>query len=254
MSTHGRDLRTAIVDTADTLAAGFGTAAWLGRLAGHCARPGSVDAAALLGADRADTGRADAPAAGGRPSGALATAAASGEAARRIGLAQLDGGAGPCVDCYTAGRQVRADDLAEAEERWPEFAVVLRAEGYRGVHAVPMRLRDETLGAVGLFTVAPGPLDGAAVDRAGALAAVAAAGLLHRREARRREAVVGQLQTALDSRILIEQAKGVLAERLQVSVDHAFAVLRGHSRRTNRKLVHTARAVVDGSLDIAGSD
>lgn len=239
MSTEERDLRTAFADAADTFTADFEAGDYLGRLAGHCARPEAVDAAALLLADR-ERG--------------LRTAVGSCERARRLGLAELSGAQGPCLDCCTAGRQVHVGDLAEAAGRWPVFAEALRAEGFQGVHALPVRLRDETLGAVGLFTAAPGPLDTGVVDRTGALAAVAAAGLVHRREALRRDEVIGQLQTALDSRVLIEQAKGVLAERLQVPVDRAFAMLRGHARRTNRKLAHTAREVVEGRLHITGQD
>jgi hypothetical protein len=135
--------------------------------------------------------------------------------------------------------------------QWPRFAAAAADVGFASVHALPMRLRTEIIGALNLFDLKPG---GAATDtlRIGqALADVATIGLIQQRTIRRSDALVEQLQTALNSRILIEQAKGVLAERLHIDVGVAFTVLRGQARRDNRRLSDLAQAVVDGSEQIA---
>jgi hypothetical protein len=135
--------------------------------------------------------------------------------------------------------------------RWPRFALAARAAGFRSVHSIPLLLRGETLGAIDLFGATAGALSADTTELAQALAAITAVGLQYRRTISKHEVVIGQLQTALDSRILIEQAKGVLAERSQVSVDVAFAALRRQARCTGRKLVEVAAAVVYDGLTIA---
>ena len=118
--------------------------------------------------------------------------------------------------------------------------------GFRTVEALPMRLRDQVIGALNLFRAEPGPIDPADLRIGQALADVATIGLLHERNVRRREAVAEQLQAALNSRVVIEQAKGKLAERLSVDMDRAFNMLRDYARNTNQHLTDVARTLVEG--------
>jgi hypothetical protein len=150
------------------------------------------------------------------------------------------------VDCFRSGQAVSEVDLAGAG-RWPRFSAAATEVGYAAVHAVPMRLRIVTIGALNFFGAQAGAVDQERLRLGQALADVATIGLLQHRAIHRRDVVTEQLQTALNSRVLIEQAKGVLAERLRVSVDDAFTVLRRAARRQNRRLVDLAEAVVGGS-------
>jgi transcriptional regulator with GAF, ATPase, and Fis domain len=178
--------------------------------------------------------------------GTLQVVAASSERTRLLELFQLQTYEGPCVDCFRAGQPVSAADLALAA-RWPQFAAAAKDAGFAAVHAVPMRLRTDVIGALNFFDVSPGVLDPVKMRAGQALADVATIGLLQQRAIRRRDVLTEQLQTALNSRILIEQAKGVLAERLKVDVGEAFTLLRDNARRRSRPLSELAQAVVDGT-------
>jgi hypothetical protein len=182
--------------------------------------------------------------------GVLNLVAASSEEARLVELAQLQGAEGPCMDAYLTGTSVQQTNLSGPQQPWPTFAAAAWAAGFAAVHALPMRLRAETLGAVNLFSDVPGPLDGDTVALGQALADAATIGILHQRAVARHELVAEQLQTALNSRIVIEQAKGFLAERLAVSVDTAFSLLRGYARDHNRKLTAVAADIVEGRLQV----
>jgi len=182
--------------------------------------------------------------------GALNVLAASTEQTRLLELFQLQNSQGPCLDCYRTGTNIQCADLSAGDARWPLFAPVARDYGFAAVHALPMRLRDEVLGAVNLFSASPGDLDAETIELGQSLADVATIGIVHERTIRRREEVTEQLQTALNSRILIEQAKGSIAQRLNISVDQAFAVLRAHARSTNSKLTEVAAAVIETGLVI----
>ncbi|TDE03136.1 ANTAR domain-containing protein [Jiangella asiatica] len=184
--------------------------------------------------------------------GTLSVVAASSEKTRLLELFQIQSSEGPSLDCYRTGLPVHEPDLPSAVERWPNFAPAARDAGFSAVHALPLRLRDTVIGTMNLFGSAADALEGEAVALAQAFADVATIGILHERTVREYELVAEQLQSALNSRILIEQAKGVLAERLSLSVDEAFAWLRDNARRHNRKLHDVAAAVVDGSVDLDG--
>ena len=136
---------------------------------------------------------------------------------------------------------------AAAGHRWPRFAPAARQAGFAAVQALPMRLRDQVIGALNLFRADPGPFDPADVRVGQALADVATISLLHERGMRRSDALNEQLQTALNSRVIIEQAKGKLAERLHLDMDQAFALLRDYARSRNRRLSELAQAFIDGS-------
>ena len=223
------------VELADTLVAGFDIIEFL-----HVLTDRSVE---LLGASAAGLLLAD-------PRGEMRVVAASSEQARLIELFQVQNDEGPCLDCFRTGQPVASADLAAESQRWPHFAAAASQAGFAAVQALPMRLRDETIGALNLFRDVPGPFDRADVRIGQALADVATIGLLNERNLRRSETLNEQLQSALNSRVIIEQAKGKLAERLGLDVDDAFDVLRSYARRSNRGLSELARAFIDGSEEL----
>jgi GAF domain-containing protein len=225
-------LSDTFVDLADTMVADFDVIDFL-----HMLTDRSV---ALLGASAAGVVLAD-------PRGELRVAAASSEEAGLLELFQLQNDQGPCLECFRTGRPVTAADLAGAAQRWPRFATAAVQAGFRTVEALPMRLRDQVVGALNLFRAEPGAFDPAELRIAQALADVATIGLLHERNVRRREAVAEQLQAALNSRVVIEQAKGKLAERLSIDMDRAFTMLRDYARTTNQHLTDVARNFVTGA-------
>jgi len=179
----------------------------------------------------------------------LQVVAASSERTRLLELFQIQADQGPCLDCFRTGKPVSVANVP-TDGRWPRFAAAAADVGFAAVHALPMRLRSEVIGALNLFDVKHGALDQDKLRIGQALADVATIGLLQQRAIRRRDALTEQLQTALNSRVLIEQAKGVLAERLHLDVGDAFAVLRNGARSRNRRLSELAQAIVDGSEQI----
>ena len=225
----------AFVKVADTLVADFDIIDFLETLAQTGVDLLGVSACGILLADQ--TGR-------------LNLVAASTEQARILELSQLQNAEGPCMDAYRTLTVVTCPNLTAAGGRWPNFAPAALDAGFRAVHAVPMRLREQAVGAFNLFGAEAGALDAEATELGQALADVATIGILHERAVRRHEVVTEQLQVALNSRIVIEQAKGVLAERLRLDIDEAFATLRGYARQRNLKLAEVARAVAAGELDI----
>ncbi|MEV0129178.1 GAF and ANTAR domain-containing protein [Dactylosporangium sp. NPDC050688] len=179
--------------------------------------------------------------------------AASDETTKLLDLFQLQWQDGPCLDAFRAAEPVVNADLSVAGPRWPRFAPYATAAGFRSVHAFPLRLRNDVIGAMGVFgTGSTGStgLDGTDVQIVQALADVAAIGLLQERTIHRGEILTEQLQGALNSRIVIEQAKGAVAQAHRISVDAAFELLRAYARRTNRRLSDVAYLVVTdlGSL------
>jgi GAF domain-containing protein len=223
-----------LVELADTLVDDFDVIDFLHVLTERCVSLLGVTAAGLLLTDGQQT---------------LQVVAASSERTRLLELFQLQTDQGPCVDCFHTGEPVSVADLATAG-RWPRFTEAAVAAGFSAVHAIPMRLRTEVIGALNFFDTSPGALDPATLRIGQALADVATIGLLQERAIRRRDVLTAQLQTALNSRILIEQAKGVLAERLHVPMHEAFRLLRNASRNGNRRLSELAQAVVQGIEEI----
>lgn len=224
-------LADVFVEMADTLVDDFDVIDFLHVLAERCVQLLGVSAAGLLLTDQ---------------QGALQVVAASSERTRLLELFQLQTDQGPCVDCFRTGQPVSVTDLPTAG-RWPRFTAAAAEVGFVAVHALPMRLREEVIGALNLFDTVRGTLDSGTLRIGQALADVATIGLLQQRAIHRRDVLTEQLQTALNSRILIEQAKGVLAERLHVDLADAFTMLRGSARSHNRRLSDLAQAVVDGT-------
>lgn len=231
-----RRLAETFVELANTLVADFEVVDFLSMLAGRCMELLEVDAVGVLVTDQRDR---------------LQVMAASSEQTRLLELFQLQNQEGPCLDCYRTGKIAVSADLQADLERWPRFATEARAAGFAAVLALPMRLNQEIIGALNLFHTTPKTLSQDAVHIAQALADVATIGLLHERAIRDRNLVAEQLQAALNSRIMIEQAKGLLSERRQISVDQAFVELREFSRSNNRKLNEVARAVIEHSADVS---
>jgi hypothetical protein len=218
------------VELADTLVDEFDVAEFLDGLTERCVRVLGIAAAGLLLTEEKSPPQ---------------VAAASSERARLLELFQVEVAQGPGLDCFRTGQRVCVPDIPAAG-RWPRFTAAAAAVGFAGVHAVPMRRRHQIVGALSFYTVEPGAVDEASVRVGQAMADMATIGLLQQRAIRRRETVAAQLRQALPSRILIEQAKGVMAERLQISVDEAFALLRRQARSQSRRLTDVAYAVVAG--------
>jgi GAF domain-containing protein len=182
------------------------------------------------------------------PDGDLRVMASSSEAMRILELFEIQSREGPCLDCYHTGQPVLNQDLATADQRWPRFAREALAAGFHTVHALPMRLRGTVIGALNLFHIHPGDMRQADVDAAQAMADVATIAILQHRATHEAKLLNEQLSHALNSRIVIEQAKGVLAERLDVDLQRAFTTLRSHARNHNLRLVDVAHDVIDGTL------
>jgi GAF domain-containing protein len=181
-------------------------------------------------------------------SGRLQVMASSSERSEALELLQSQNEEGPCFECYRTAQLVFSEDLAADVGRWPAFAPAALDKGIGSVHAIPMRVRGETIGALNLFSAEPGRIDERDVPVGQGMADIAAVALLQERAVREQRGVVAQLEGALNSRVLIEQAKGVLAERARVSVDVAFVSIRAYARAHNRLLSDVARDVVEDRL------
>lgn len=180
----------------------------------------------------------------------LRVMAASNEAAHLLELFQLQNDEGPCLEAYSAGEPVVHSDLSTAYDRWPRFAPEAVRAGFLSVQAVPLRLRSAVIGAMNLFSAERREVDETAAHLAQALADVASIAILQDQAVRQSDVRAGQLQHALDSRVAIEQAKGMLAERAQMDMDEAFTLLRNHARSSQTLLTTVAVQVVDGTLAI----
>ncbi len=223
----------AFVALSNGLVDGFDLVDLLTGLTTDCAALLDIESAGLLLADRG---------------GVLHVLAASSERTRSLELFQLQRAEGPCLDCFRSGRPVSSPDLRDAGDRWPQFTTRAREAGFASVHAVPMRLRDTVLGALGLFGTSAGALGDEDVSLAQALAHVACVAIVQDKVASDREAVAEQLQTALSSRVVLEQAKGIVAQVAGLDMDEAFATLRRYARDRNQKLTAVAQAVVHREL------
>jgi transcriptional regulator with GAF, ATPase, and Fis domain len=230
---NDREVLRALVEVADTFVADYDVVEFLHRLAVRCV--------ALLDVDEAGVMLVDA-------TGGLRYLASSSEQMRLVELLELQHDEGPCLDAYVHGSVTVSAKPEEAEQRWPQFASHARDAGLESLAGVPMRLRLNRIGALNLFSRRAGGLSHEDQHVAQAMADVATIGVLQARAIHDGHVVAEQLQTALESRIAIEQAKGIVAQYLSISVDDAFTLLRNHSRTRNAKLTETARRVISGAL------
>ena len=228
-------LARTFVELADTLVADFDVVDLLTLLTDRCVDVLDVGAAGLMLA---------------APEGDLRVMASSSEAMRVLELFELQAQEGLCLDAYRTGLPVVNQDLSTANGRWPRFAAEARAAGFHSVQALPMRLRGAVIGALNLFHVEPGEMRQADVDAAQALADVATIAVLQHRATLEAQVLNDQLNHALNSRIVIEQAKGMVAERRGLDMEEAFSALRSHARSHNLRLVDVASGVIDDTVPV----
>lgn len=234
MTSREQLLASTFVSLADTLVADFDVIDFLHTLAIRSVELLNVDAAGIMLADQR---------------GGLHVMASSTEEARLLELYELQNNEGPCLDCFQTGRPVARDDLPAMRASWPAFTEQLQGLGFHSAQALPMRLREETIGALNLFRLEPGQLSPADLSIGQAMADVATVGLIQERAIAASEQLATQLQTALSSRVQLEQAKGVLAQRAGLRMDEAFQVMRAYARSHNRRLSDVAARIIDGTLD-----
>ncbi|HVE62392.1 MAG TPA: GAF and ANTAR domain-containing protein [Mycobacteriales bacterium] len=233
MSLREDEIVRAFISIAGGLVSGLDVMDVLSQLTADCSRLLDVSAAGILLAD---------------PRGGLHVVAASSERTEELEAFQVQRGQGPCHDCYNDGRPVLVADLAAEAARWPAFVPHAQALGYASVHAVPLRLRGNVLGAMGLFGTSAGALNDTDLRLGQALADVATVALIQDRAAADSAAVNEQLQHALDSRVMLEQAKGVLSYSGALDMPQAFELLRNFARHNNLKIAEVAAALVNRTL------
>jgi hypothetical protein len=232
MEREERVVETFII-LADTLVDTYDLIDFMQTLAERCVELLNVTSAGIMLAD---------------PNGKLRHIACSSEQMRLVELLELQLAEGPCFDAYNDQAAVRCDSLHNAEARWPQFAPHARKGGFEAVSAVPMRLRSEVIGALNLFSSQNAAMTHQDLALAQAMADIATIGILQERAIHDSLAFSAQLEVALESRIVIEQAKGIVAERDRVSVDDAFQLIRRFARHHNRLLSDTARQIIAGAL------
>jgi GAF domain-containing protein len=224
------ELSDVFVEMADTLVADFDLVDFLQNLVDRAAQICRAEAAGLMLA---------------APGGVLRFMAATNPTGKMLELLQIQADEGPCIDCFRTGTPVVNVDLVEGGQAWPRFSRAATAAGYRTVHAFPLRLRHESLGALNLFGMDASGFEGNDVQVVQALADVATIALIQERNLSRSEETADQLQYALNSRIVIEQAKGALAQADGIGLDEAFELMRFQARSTQRRLAEVARDYLD---------
>jgi len=229
-----RQLADVFVQLADTLVADYDVVEVMDLLVRACVDTLGCTAAGLLLSDQR---------------GNLTVMASSAESSHLLEVFQLQNDEGPCLVCFQTRQPVSVPDLDAAIDRWPRFVPVARESGFRSVHALPMRLRDDTIGALNLFQGDDLPLGEDELRVAQALADTATIGILQQRALLATNVLAEQLQTALNSRVTIEQAKGVLAAYGSIDMDEAFQVLRWHARNNNLRLTDAARDIATRVVD-----
>jgi len=228
---NAEKLAQAFVDLAETLVDDFDVHDLLHVMARNCTDLFSVSAAGLLLAD----------------DGTLRVAVSSSESARILDLFQLQNDEGPCLEAYRTGRPVAAGDMPRMQDQWPRFAAAAAAEGFVSVLALPMRMRGEVIGTLNLFgNESSAGMTHEDLQVAQAMADVGTITILQDRLARNHEILAEQLQHALNSRVVIEQAKGILSAHFGVGMDDAFQILRAHARDSRRQLAVVAQEVAQG--------
>jgi len=232
--TREGDVVRSLVDIADTLVADYDVVDLLTGLADRCVKVLDASAAGVMLAASGED---------------LRLVASSSEAMRVLELFELQAEEGPCLDAFRTGERVAHEHLEPGIGRWPHFATVAVEAGFRSAFALPLRLRDTTIGALNLVNVGESPMDEADVVVMRAFADLATICVLQQRATTETQRVNDQLSHALNSRIVIEQAKGVVFERAGVDMSEAFGRLRQYARAHNLRLTDVAQAAIDGTLD-----
>ena len=222
-----------LVTLADTLVDSYDLIDFMQTLAERCVEILDVSEAGIMLADS---------------DGQLRHVACSSEEMRLVELFELQVGEGPCFEAYSTHAAVGCSSLEDAQARWPRFAPHARESGFSSVSAVPMRLRSEVIGALNLFSTRATALNQQDLAVAQAMADIATIGILQQRAIHDSRAFSAQLEAALDSRIVIEQAKGIVAESNRIDVDQAVQQIRNFARNHNRLLSETAREIIAGTL------
>lgn len=228
-STHDEVLFATLIELADTTTTGFDLVSMADRLVGACVEVLAVKAAGIMLADQRRS---------------LRVFASTNEETRMLELLELQNNDGPCLEAFHTGTVIAGVDLARLTTRWPHFAAAALAAGIKTAYAVPMRLRDQTIGALNLFRASTEPLSVHDMNVARVMADMAAIGIINHWSIRQQEVLAQQLQSALNTRVIIEQAKGVLAEREGLSMGEAFEFLRSTARATQRPIAEVATEMV----------
>lgn len=241
MSASSRETKiiNAFMKVSDTLIADFDIVDLLHTLVEECVGLVETDAGGLMLAD---------------PLGELQLVASSSEQADFVEVMQLTAGDGPCVDCFMTGTAVAVADIDKSGEQWPAFRTAALGQGFRSLYATPLRLRGKIIGTINLFSTSVGELNSRDAAVVQALADVATISIMQERLVRESNIVAEQLQRALDSRVLIEQAKGVISQLGSMDMEDAFQALRSYARRNNLSLRLVAEAVTDRTIDIFAPD
>ena len=232
--TREADVVRSLVEMADTLVDDYDVVDLLTGVADRCVTLLGVSAAGVMLAS---------------PEGSLGLVASSSEAMRLLELFELQTQEGPCLDAFRTGQSVEHENLQAGSGRWPSFSAAALQAGFASALALPLRLREATLGALNLFRVTRTPMDEVDIIVARAFADLATLSIIQHRTAAESQRLNEQLSGALTSRVVIEQAKGVIAERADVDLAEAFSRLRSYARNRNRRLTDVARAAIDGTLD-----
>ena len=229
----------AFATLADTLVAGYDVIDLLQTLVENCHDLLDVDSAGILLANA---------------EGRLEVVASTSEANTLVEIMQLDANAGPCMECFQTRTVVSLPDIDVDSSRWPDFSTTALAQGIHSVYAIPLRLRETTIGTLNLMRNERGELNTADIRAAQALADVATIGILQERTIRDASTLQDQLQKALSSRIIIEQAKGVVAETADVPIEAAFGLIRQYARSHQTSLSLVARRLVGRELRLGSGD
>ncbi|MGO4535851.1 GAF and ANTAR domain-containing protein [Leifsonia sp. 2MCAF36] len=227
------ELLRAFAGFADTLVAGYDVVDLMQRLVDTCSDLLEVTASGVLLADE---------------TGDLDLMASTSEASRLVEVFQLSAYSGPCIECFTTGQIVSLPDITLSPPRWEQFRDKALDQGFGSIVAIPLRLRETTIGTLNLLREARGELPEDDLVAAQAFADVATIGILHQRTLHESETIREQLQTALNSRIVIEQAKGVIAQLHKVSINEAFTVIRDYARRNQLGITAVASAIVERTV------
>jgi GAF domain-containing protein len=232
--TREADVVRSLVEMADTLVDDYDVVDLLTGLADRCVDLLGVSAAGVMLAS---------------PEGGLGLVASSSEAMRLLELFELQAQEGPCLDAFRTGQPVAHENLEAGSGRWPAFSAAALGAGFQSALALPLRLREAIIGALNLLSVTRTPMAEADVIVARAFADLATLSIVQHRAAAEAQRLNEQLSAALTSRVVIEQAKGVISERTGVALDGAFSRLRTYARNHNLRLTDVAQAAIDGTLD-----